>query len=58
MGRNVQDHVNSSINSVQNVIDALKKAECNCEKSENKKVIKSAIESLNCACDHLCEYCD
>ena len=58
MGRNVQDHVESSISSMQNVISALQKAECNCEKESNKKVIRSAIESINCACDHLCEYCD
>ena len=58
MGRNVQVHFDSSISSMKKLISALQIAEFNCDKESNKKVIRSAIESINCACDHLCEYCD
>ena len=58
MGRNVGDHVNSSLDSMRNVVSCLEKAQRCCEKEDNKKIIQSAIASINCACDQLCEYCD
>lgn len=58
MKRNVQDHVNSCISSMENIITALDNAECNCEKESNKKVICSAKESIKSACNQLHQYRD
>lgn len=57
MGKS-QTIINSSMSSIQGALNNLNEAMASCEKQENKNVLQSAIDSINCACDHLSKFQD
>ena len=57
MGK-AQNIINSSMDSIHSTINDLQNAMCCCENSKNKKIIQSAIDSINCACSELSKYED
>lgn len=53
-----KDYVDLGMTSVKNTVSSLQQALGSVEKEENKAKIKSAIDSLNSACQQLSNYQD